>query len=48
MVKRDELLDELLEWFKSTDAILPAQPNPAYDPGNAGAAKDKKVKKKSK
>jgi hypothetical protein len=28
--KRDELLDELLAWFKSVNAPLPTQPNPAY------------------
>jgi arylsulfatase A-like enzyme len=30
--KRDELLDELLAWFKSTGAKLPDQPNPAFNP----------------
>jgi arylsulfatase A-like enzyme len=30
--KRDELLDDLLKWFKSVDAPLPAQKNPAYSP----------------
>lgn len=30
--KRDELLDDLLAWFKSTGAKLPTQPNPQYDP----------------
>ena len=30
--KRDELLGDLLAWLKSTDALIPAQPNPAYDP----------------
>jgi arylsulfatase A-like enzyme len=28
--KRDELLDDLLAWFKSSDALLPNQPNPKY------------------
>ncbi len=30
--KRDELLDDLLSWFRSTDALLPTMPNPKYDP----------------
>jgi arylsulfatase A-like enzyme len=30
--KRDELLDELLAWQKSVEAIVPAEPNPEYDP----------------
>jgi arylsulfatase A-like enzyme len=30
--KRDELLGEVLAWFKSSDAKRPTQPNPAYDP----------------
>jgi arylsulfatase A-like enzyme len=29
--KRDELLQDLWAWFKSTDAVLPTQPNPHYD-----------------
>ncbi len=29
--KRDELLADLLAWFKATDAILPTQPNPKFD-----------------
>jgi arylsulfatase A-like enzyme len=29
--KRDELLADLLAWFKSTDALRPTQPNPQYD-----------------
>ena len=28
--KRDELLDDLLEWFESVGAKLPTEPNPAY------------------
>lgn len=30
--KRDELLDDLLAWFKATDAKLPTEPNPDYRP----------------
>ena len=30
--KRDELLDDLLAWVESTDALLPTQPNPKFDP----------------
>ena len=30
--KRDELLGELLSWFKKTDALLPSEKNPQYDP----------------
>jgi arylsulfatase A-like enzyme len=30
--KRDELLDDLLAWMRSTGAKLPAEPNPGYDP----------------
>jgi hypothetical protein len=28
--KRDELLDDLLDWFAAVDAKLPTAPNPAY------------------
>jgi arylsulfatase A-like enzyme len=31
--KRDELLGDLLKWFKSVNAPLPAEKNPAYAPG---------------
>lgn len=41
--KRDELLDDLLAWMKSTSAVLPTQPNPKYDP----AAKVSGGKKKA-
>ena len=44
--KRDELLDDLLAWFKSTDALLPTQPNPKYDPG-AATTKGKKGRKQT-
>ena len=29
--KRDELLNDLLDWCKSTNALIPEKPNPAYD-----------------
>ncbi len=35
--RRDALLDELLAWLKRTDALLPSQPNPAYDPATLHA-----------
>jgi arylsulfatase A-like enzyme len=41
--KRDELLDNLLAWMKSTGAVLPTQPNAKYDPtAKAGGGKKKK------
>jgi arylsulfatase A-like enzyme len=30
--KRDELLDVVLDWQRATGALVPSQPNPAYDP----------------
>lgn len=30
--RRDGLLADLLAWMKSTNALLPSRPNPAYDP----------------
>lgn len=30
--KRDELLKDLLQWFKATNAPLPMEGNPAYVP----------------
>ena len=41
--KRDEMLDGLLAWMKSTDALLPTQPNPEYNT-NATPAQEKKGK----
>ena len=35
--KRDELLDALLGWIKSTGALLPSERNPAYDPATTKA-----------
>ena len=39
--KRDELLDDLLAWIKSTPAPLPSQANPKYAPGKQPAGKPK-------
>jgi arylsulfatase A-like enzyme len=39
--KRDELLDEMLAWMKRTDAKMPTQRNPKYDP-SAPLPKQKK------
>jgi hypothetical protein len=30
--KRDELLNDLQAWLQATDALIPAKPNPKYDP----------------
>jgi arylsulfatase A-like enzyme len=30
--KRDELIDDLLAWVESTNAIIPSKPNPTYKP----------------
>jgi arylsulfatase A-like enzyme len=35
-VKRDELLDELLDWLKQTGAPLPTEPNPEFKPAAGG------------
>jgi arylsulfatase A-like enzyme len=43
--KRDELLDELLAWHQSIKAIVPAEPNPEYDP-NAASKPGRKGKRK--
>ena len=44
--KRDELLDDLFAWFKSTGALLPTTPNPEFD-SEARAATGKQRRKKS-
>ncbi len=45
--ERDELLDELLDWMKQTQAELPHDANPAYDPQASGKnAKNAKNGKK--
>jgi arylsulfatase A-like enzyme len=46
--KREELLDDLLAWFDRTDALLPTERNPEYDPSkpvSAGKGRGKKRKK---
>ena len=43
--KRDELLDDLLAWFDATDALLPSEPNPKYDPAKRRAAETKSGKR---
>lgn len=45
--RRDELLDDLLGWIKSTGALLPSQPNPQFDP-SARAPETKGGKRKGK
>jgi arylsulfatase A-like enzyme len=42
--KRDELLDELLDWLKGTKAKIPSVPNPAYHHETKPQAKGKKSK----
>jgi arylsulfatase A-like enzyme len=32
VTKRDELLEELLQWFRKTGALLPSERNPQFDP----------------
>jgi arylsulfatase A-like enzyme len=44
--KRDELLGDLLAWLKSTDALVPTQPNPQFSP--AAKASGRKGGKKNK
>ena len=46
--KRDELLNNLLAWITRTNALLPSQPNPAYDPAILTAARPGKKKNKEK
>jgi hypothetical protein len=45
--KRDELLEELLAWFQSTNALVPNEPNPNYD-AVAATGETKKNSKKNK
>ena len=40
--KRDELVDDLLAWFKSTAALLPTQSNLSYDPSTEQPANKKR------
>lgn len=42
--KRDELLDELLAWHKSVNALVPNEPNPNHDPKATGKGKGKRKK----
>jgi arylsulfatase A-like enzyme len=43
--KRDELLDDVLAWHRASGALVPHEPNPAYQPGADGpAAKKKRTK----
>jgi arylsulfatase A-like enzyme len=44
--QRDELLDELLVWMTQTQAVLPQNVNPAYDPPAFGKDGNKKGKGK--
>ncbi|MEX2216381.1 MAG: sulfatase [Phycisphaeraceae bacterium] len=44
-MKRDELLDDLLAWFKATDAPLPTEKNPKYDSEAEGNEKKGKKNK---
>lgn len=46
IAKRDELLDELLAWQKSVNALVPCQPNPKYDPDATSDGKKGKGRKK--
>lgn len=42
--KRDELLNDLLAWMKSTGAVLPEKSNPDYDPKASTKGGKKKAK----
>jgi len=44
--KRDELLGTMLQWIKGTSALIPHQPNPAYEP-NTPPTKHNKGKEAS-
>lgn len=49
--KRDKLLDDLLAWFETTEALLPQEPNPKYDAvahKNADAQAKTKTRKRKK
>ncbi|HOD81060.1 MAG: Arylsulfatase [Planctomycetes bacterium ADurb.Bin126] len=46
--KRDELLDDLLAWFKSTNALMPSKTNPDYNPAAGAGEKGKGAGKKNK
>ncbi len=42
--RRDELLADLLDWLKSSHAVLPTRPNPAYNPTAAARKPGQKIK----
>ena len=44
--ERDDLLDDLLGWMKSAQAVLPEKPNPDYDPKALAKGGKKKAKGK--
>lgn len=44
--KRDELLNDLLAWIRSTGAILASEPNPQYDPHTKPTAAGKGARKR--
>jgi arylsulfatase A-like enzyme len=46
--KRDELLDDLLAWWESTNAMLPTKQNPEYDPNATTLGRPKGGGKKKK
>jgi hypothetical protein len=46
--KRDELVDDLLAWWKATDALVPSKSNTDYDKTATSSDKGKGGKKKKK
>ena len=46
--KRDELLDDVLAWHRSANALVPHEPNPKYDPDAVVTVKKRGRKKKAK
>jgi arylsulfatase A-like enzyme len=46
--KRDELLDDLLDWIDATQAIIPSEANPKFDPEVKRGKGNKKNSKKAK
>ena len=46
--KRDDLLDDLLAWIKSTNALMPSKTNPDYNPAAGTGEKAKGGGKKNK
>ncbi len=45
--ERDDLLDNLLGWMKSAQAVLPKKPNPDYDPKAPAKAARRKPRAKN-